>query len=312
MSDEDDKKAEPVEVPLLLEQQARILFGMTGRQVFLLMSGFVVFYSLWQSFAPPLWGIVLLLLLCIVPAALVAFVRVGTRPLEQWLVIALAWMLTPDRLTKRQQLLRTFVKVRGISDDGIVALDMGRRKQLEYQAVALVESSRSFDLLRASEQATMIGAFEKMLDGLSYPVTIHIRALPHIPAALSSTLVSPDLPRPLRRLHAHYLSFLSQLVREKRPVQVTYYVIVPAELQGERDAQRRYELARSQIADRLHELSRQFARAGLSVRRLDSSELFAFYRSGFSLLDDTASVEPGVLQDAEQLAALLAPREIAI
>ncbi len=314
MSD-DDTTLEAVEVPLLLNRSPKILFGMTGRQVLLLLGGFIVFFSVWKSLAvcQSPWGVVLLACLCLVPAALIAFVSIGIRPLEQWFFILLAWMLTPDRLSSPRQLLRTFVKVRSICA-GIAALDMGsRRGQLEYQGVALVESSRSFDLLGASEQAAMIESFGKVLDGLSYPVTIHMRTLPHIPAMLSSTLVSSDLPRPLRRFHAHYLSYLSQLVQEKRPVQVLYYVVVPAgPLPGEK-GKVGYEHAKAQITDRVHELSRQLARAGLSLRRLSSLELFKFYHSGFSLLKgNIPSVDSDVIQDAARLPMLLAPLEIAI
>ncbi len=297
---------EPVEVPLLLKQETSILFGLTGRQVLTFVCGVAVGFSLWQSIPvfQSFFGVVLLVCFCIVPALLIAFVKVGTRPLEQWLFILLAWMLTPEHLSL-QMLLSTFVKVRSI-DDGIVALDLGG-KQREHQAILCVES-KDFNLLSGYEQSTIIEAFGKMLNGLSYPVTIQMRSLPYAPPVLSSTVIPINLARPLRRAHAHYLSFLSQLVQEKRPVRVSYYMIVPS------SKNQPFEQAKSQIKNRTHELSHQFTRAGLSCRPLSSAEIFMFYSQSFlpQPRKGTTFVPNDVLLDAGQLPVLLAPDKMSI
>lgn len=303
----DQAELKPVEVPLLLKREPAILFGMTGRQALIVACGLAVGFSLWQSFAffQTLPGIILLVCLCIVPATLVAFLKIGTRPLEQWFLIMPAWMLMPERLSLRL-LLRTFVKVRSISD-GIVALDLGGRRQLEYQAILCVES-KDFNLLSGYEQSVIIESFGKMLNGLSYPVTIHIRSLPYIPTVLSSTVIPAHLARQLQLTYTHYLSFLSQLVREKRPVHVSYYMTVPA------SENQPFERAKGQIKNRMHELSHQLARAGLSCRPLSSTELFLFYGQSFLLQsrERTAFVSADVLLDAGQLPAVLAPDEMSI
>jgi len=299
---------EPVEIPLLLKQQARILFGLTGRQVLVLTCAIAISFSLWQSITvfQSLPGLILLGCICLIPAVLLAFLKIGSRPVEQWLFVLLTWMMQPERLAQAA-LVRSFVKVRRIEEGGIVALDLGGRgDQLTYQAVLSVES-RSFELLSGGEQAAIITSFGKLLDGLSYPVTIHIRALPTRPAALASTLVPTHLAGPLRRFHAHYLSFLSQVVQTARPVRTSFSLLVPADQTGDE------ERAKAQLASRVQEMSRQLARAGLSCRPLSAAELFTFYHEGFLPQERLSSTPPdALLQDADQFPAMLAPRELSI
>jgi PrgI family protein/Helicase HerA, central domain/AAA-like domain len=303
-----------VEVPLLLKQQARILFGLTGRQVLVLMGGLAIGFSFWQSVEAfqSVPGTVLLACFCLGPAALIAFVQIGGKPLEHWLFIVLAWMLTPEHLTQAA-LERFFIKVQGI-EGSVVALDLGGRSgQHLYQSVLCVES-RSFELLGTGEQATIIQAFKKVLDGLSFPITIHMRALPTRPAVLSSTLIPAHLAGPLRRCYAHYLSFLSNIVQKVRPVRVSYYIIIPAEQQPAKQ-QDAAERAKGQLASRVQELSRQLARVGLACRPLSSAELFTFHREAFLPLPQerlTTPLPDTILRDASQLPAILAPHEIAM
>jgi len=299
-------KMEPVEVPLLLKQETSVLFGLTGRQVLILVCGVAISFSLWQSVPlfQSLFGVILLVCFCIVPAVVIAFAKIGTRPLDQWLFIVLAWMLTPERLSLKL-LLSTFVKVRSINGE-IVGLDLGG-KQHEYQAILCIEP-KDFNLLSHYEQSIIIESFGKMLNGLSYPVTIQVRSLPYRPTVLSSTVVPTHLARPLRHVHAHYLSFLSQLVREKRPVRVSYYITVPAA------KNQSFEQAKGQIKNRVHELSHQLAQADLFSRSLSSTELFMFYSQSFlsQTQEHMAFVPDDVLSDAGQLPALLAPNEVFI
>ncbi len=311
MSKNDHVELESIEVPLLLKQEPTILFGMTGRQVLVMVCGLAIGFSLWQSlsFFQSLVGIIFLVCLCGIPAVLVAFLKIGTRPLEQWVFIVLAWMLVPEHLSLKV-LLRTFVKMRSIND-GIVAVDQGGH--LAYYTILCVEP-KDFNLLSQYEQFTIIDAFGNMLNGLSYPITIHIRSLPYVPAVLSAPIIPEHIARPLRRFHAHYLSFLSQLVQEKRPVRVSYYITIPAERSGEKDEERRFERAKGQLKNRVYEVSRQLARAELSSRLLTSAELFVFYREGFlpQPRERLSLVSNDVLLDVNQLPAMLAPYEISI
>jgi hypothetical protein len=300
-----DKELKPVELPLLLKQQARILFGMTGRQLLIMVCGVSVGFSLWQSFAffQSLFGVLFLVGFCIIPALLIAFVTINGRPLEDWFIVIFAWLLTPEHLAL-QQLVRLFVKIKAIQDD-LIALDVGGT--LTYQAIVLVEA-KSFDLLSGAEQALAIEAFEHMLNGLSYPVTIHIRMLPYFPPLPTSVPV--HLAKALRRFYAEYLAFLSQLVKAKSPVCVSYYLVIQAENQGtQKDEIRRFEHAKGQIAHRLSEIDRQLARAGLATRRLKSPELFTFYQQSFlSQKNPTSETRT----DEVSLARLLAPRSFSI
>jgi hypothetical protein len=302
----DDKELKPVELPLLLKKQARILFGMTGRQVLITTCGISVGFSLWQSFAlfQSLFGAFLLIGFCVVPALLIAFVTINGRPLEEWLIVLFAWLLTPEHLSL-QQLVRFFVKVKVIEDD-LVALDIGGGS-LTYQAIVRIEA-KSFDLLSGAEQAIAIEAFERMLNGLSYPVTIHIRMLPYFPSLPTS--VPGYLAKALRRFHAEYLAFLSQLVRAKLPVRVSYYLVIQAENQrAEKDEMQRFEHAKGQIAHRLSEVDRQLARAGLATRRLKSLELFTFYQESFF----TQEAVTGETRTGDvSLATQLSPRSLSI
>ncbi len=177
-SDRASTQLKPVELPLLLGQQPRILFGMTGRQFLLLTCGLAASVSLWQQFASSEQSLSTTILLgccCAIPTALagvMAFVTLHTRHLEEWLFVLLAWLLTPDRLSSQKRLLHTFLKVRAIQDD-LVVLDLGE-KGYEYRAMLSVEG-RDFNLMSEHEQAMMIEAFQQLLNGLSYAVTIHVR-----------------------------------------------------------------------------------------------------------------------------------------
>jgi hypothetical protein len=303
----------PVEVPLLLKQQAPVLFGLTGRQLLFITCGLAASVSLWEYFSPEEPSFLAILLVgCAFAtptllAGIIAFVTMQGRPLEEWFFIWLAWLLTPERLASREQLLRTFVKVRAIQED-LVALDLGERGYT-YQALLHIEG-KHFDLLSAHEQAMTIEAFGQLLNGLSYAVSIHIRLRRYTP--LSSTSIPQHLPKSLRHCYAHYLAFLSQLVAQKQPVRISYFLTVPADSQAaEKDEGRRLAHAKSQIAHRIYEINRQLARADLSARQLRSAELLSFFQD-FFFSQEAGTMEPNIPVSGADLPALLAPRSISI
>jgi type IV secretory pathway VirB4 component len=303
----------PIELPLLLNQQVRVLFGLTGRQLLFITCGLATGVSLWEYLSPggPSFSATLLVgCVCAIPALLagvIAFVTMHGRPLEEWFFIWLAWLLTPPRLAERQQLLRTFVKIRAIQED-LVALDLGERGYT-YQALLGIEG-KHFDLMSADAQAMTIEAFQQLLNGLSYPVSIHIRLRRYTP--LSSASIPEHLPKPLRHCYAHYLAFLSQLVVQKQPVRISYYLTVPADAQtAEKDEERRLARAKNQIAHRIHEINRQLARADLTARQLRSTELLPFYQD-FFFTQKAGTMERDLSANAGDLPALLTPRSISI
>src|SRR5437016_3557866 len=81
---------------------------------------------------------------------------------------------------------------------------------------------------------------------LFYEITIHARIVPDVSRSMTS--VPQNLARPLRRFYGHYLSFLSEVRAQKRPVRIFYYVVIPADVAGMgQDEARRYEHAKIQL-----------------------------------------------------------------
>ncbi|WP_165423782.1 ATP-binding protein [Ktedonosporobacter rubrisoli] len=238
-----------VELTLLLDQQPRILFGMTFRQLLILSCGLAIGFSIWQW--QPISSSVLLGAVCMVPVIvttlLFAFLTVRGRSLGEWILIVFVWMLTPEQLK--------IYKIKEIRDH-VVVLD-GAREQ--YQAIMRVEG-KNFELLSDADQAAIIEIFQRFLNGLSYPISIYVRIAPlsyHI-----STLV-PSQPTPLlRSVYAHYLSFLSLHISEKQPVEVMYYLNVSA-------------TDKEQLNARVNEICRMLSH--LSIHRLDTNDLISFY-----------------------------------
>jgi hypothetical protein len=268
-----------VEGPLLLKQQPKILFGLTGRQLLILTCGLAIGFSLWESLPILQKSVVatgILGCVCTLLSAILAFIPLDARPLEEWCVIILLWLLTPERVSL-SQLFRLFIKIKGIRED-IVTIEPGG-----YQAVLVVEG-KQFDLLSSSEQGVLIESFAHFLNGLSYGVTIHIRLLPYAPAITQTTIIPSQIPKALRRWYAYYLSFLSELIAQRKPVRVVHYMAltIPAEDVSGNDEPHRLEQVKVQFAQRICEVERQLGRGGLTLRRLSTRELFAFYYQGFT------------------------------
>jgi hypothetical protein len=301
MSRSESRKMHPVELPLLLKQQPHLLFHLTGRQILLLLCGCVVSVSLWQTFGPSAFAVCLSAVPALV-AVLLAFVRLNARPLEEWVLVFVAWLLFPEHLT-REQLWRLFIKIRAIGDD-MVGIDLGH--SLEYYAVVRVTGNQ-FNPMDEAEQIIQLEAFHHLLDGLSYPLTIHIRMDRYSPVSPSDGSVPSNLSPPLRRLYAHYLSFLSRLVRQKHPTSVATYLLIAAECKKTDDSR---EQARIQLLHRIHELERQLARANLTLYRLRSLELLAFYQQSF--LAEAREVGPCALMDAAFLQDALVPHRATV
>ena len=91
------------EFPTFLNEQPTIIFGRTGRELLIIAVGICVAYVSWirvSTIFPPrsFIGIVLQvvdILICGVVALLVAFVKVASRPLEEWIAAFLFYSLIP-------------------------------------------------------------------------------------------------------------------------------------------------------------------------------------------------------------------------
>ncbi|GHO62035.1 hypothetical protein KSC_009270 [Ktedonobacter sp. SOSP1-52] len=84
------------EIPTFLNEQPKVIFGRTGRELLIIVCGIVGGYSLWGNISPLVpgawWAVASVIIACI-PALLalvVAMVPIAERPLEEW---AMCWLL---------------------------------------------------------------------------------------------------------------------------------------------------------------------------------------------------------------------------
>jgi hypothetical protein len=84
------------EFPTFLNEQPKIIFGRTGRELLIIVLGLAGVYVLWQSISglrsEAWWGLLCLLVcvLLVIASVIFALVNIANRPLEEW---AAAWLL---------------------------------------------------------------------------------------------------------------------------------------------------------------------------------------------------------------------------
>lgn len=91
------------EFPTFLNEQPTVVFGRTTRELLLFAIGISCGYLLWQDISGPaalgVVGLTILRVICaLIPvllAAIVALVKIATRPLEEWAVISLSYLVLP-------------------------------------------------------------------------------------------------------------------------------------------------------------------------------------------------------------------------
>jgi hypothetical protein len=89
------------EFPTFLNEQPTIIFGRTGRELLIIICGIVAGYSAWGAVnkaIPDIAGQVLsgfLAAVIVITALVVALTNVGSRPLEEWLVVWLTYVVMP-------------------------------------------------------------------------------------------------------------------------------------------------------------------------------------------------------------------------
>jgi hypothetical protein len=91
------------EFPTFLNEQPTIIFNRTGRELLLMAVGATVAYSLWIDLGNVVHGNIIVVdlvkglvaLSVVVIALLIAFIKVATRPLEEWAVVWLFYVLIP-------------------------------------------------------------------------------------------------------------------------------------------------------------------------------------------------------------------------
>lgn len=85
------------EFPTFLNQRPAIVFGRTGRELLILTIGLTLGYLSWLDISSSLTGSqiltdvikIIIAAIFVVGAAVVAFIKIATRPLEEW---ALVWV----------------------------------------------------------------------------------------------------------------------------------------------------------------------------------------------------------------------------
>lgn len=91
------------EFPTFLNEQPTIIFNRTGRELLLMAVGATLAYSSWIDLGNVVHGNALLVnlvkglvaLIVVVIALLIAFIKVATRPLEEWAIVWLLYALIP-------------------------------------------------------------------------------------------------------------------------------------------------------------------------------------------------------------------------
>jgi hypothetical protein len=97
------KNMKKEEFPTFLNEQPTVVFGRTSRELLILTIGIACGYLLWLDITGPSTlgsiGLILLKVICITLVAalalIVAFVKVATRPLEEWAIIGFSYLVIP-------------------------------------------------------------------------------------------------------------------------------------------------------------------------------------------------------------------------
>jgi TraG P-loop domain len=170
-------------------------------------------------------------------------------------------------------IVNTFIKLREVSGDvACVALGKG----MDYRGILNV-SSVNFSLMAEGEQDALIEGFKGFLNGLSFPIQILIRNLPH---NLNKYLETMEAVQGEMADMAHdHAAFVRQLASKRALVKREFYIIVPADHQAAKNKTEALLNAQMQIKLRMDELLRQLERLGLTGRRLSSLEIVRLYQS---------------------------------
>lgn len=178
----------------------KLLFGLTARQLLLLLLGGSLSYSFWLRlglFLPassiPFWLLVRLIgaLPPVLMSLLVAFVTLHNRPLELWVLAGLRYLLLPktavwrrlasslqSRKSSRHVSVQRFVPLREIFHDVACLIPSTQDSQSHtrlYTAVLEVQST-NYVLLSPEEQQRLIDGYRSFLLALRFPIQILVRS----------------------------------------------------------------------------------------------------------------------------------------
>ncbi|GCF06804.1 VirB4 family type IV secretion system protein [Dictyobacter arantiisoli] len=172
--------------------------------------------------------------------------------------------------------LNTFVKLRDVTND-VACVNLGR-KSLDYRAIVKV-FPMNFALLSEDEQEGVIEGFKEFLNGISFPIQVLIRNLPH---NLNSYLhVMESVEGDLEEMAHDHAKFVRQLSSRRALVKREFYIILPADQQPSKNSAESAMNAQMQLKLRVDELLRQLERVGLNGQRLTSLEIVRLYQGCF-------------------------------
>lgn len=179
-------------------------------------------------------------------------------------------------LHKPLNIINTFVKLREVSDD-MACVNLGR-KNLDYRAMIQVIPI-NFSLLSDEEQDEIIEGFKGFLNGISFPLQILIRNLPHNLDRYIRSLET--IEGDLAEMMQDHVAFVRQLASKRALVKREFYIILPSDYQNDRNALEARSNARAQLNLRVEEVLRQLERIGLKGKRLRDLEIVQLYQSCF-------------------------------
>jgi hypothetical protein len=170
-------------------------------------------------------------------------------------------------------------------EDDVLCLAAG-----QYRAVLEV-GSVDFALKGEVEQEALVAGYAAFLNGLTFPVQLLVRVLPlDIDSYLGELehRARHELPDQLAALARDHIAFVRRLARSRTLLERRFYLVVPAQGEGQqvrrsrlfrrsRDTALDLAAARQQLTFRCQQVARQLDHCGLKVRRLTSSELVQLY-----------------------------------
>ncbi|GHO42798.1 VirB4 family type IV secretion system protein [Ktedonospora formicarum] len=181
--------------------------------------------------------------------------------------------------------IKTFVRLREVAGE-VACLNFGR-KVYEYRSIIKVNTV-NFALMAEDDQDALIEGFKSFLNGLSYPLQILIKNLPHRLDDYLNSLKS--IQGDLAEVSRDHAQFVQQLASKRALVKRVFYIIVPADATLNRNRAEALINAQTQLRLRTDELIRQLERLGLTGHRLQEKEIIDLYQS--SLLSEEARQFP--------------------
>ncbi len=276
-----------VRLPADVEVEDKLAFGLTARQLVLLGATSLIAYALYTLAAPAL-PLPLAAAICgpvVVAGSVLALGRRDGLPADRLARLALRYLTTPHRRLlapegipaplagepPRAPAAPLDLPVRTVLRSGLVELSDGS------SCVVLRAGSGSFALKADEEQAALVEAFARFLNGLTEPAAIYVRSEPVDLAERAGTLetqaarLAPAELSEAARAHARFLRELPQ-EGELRRREILLLLCTRARDTGS---------ARGTLERRARETSELLRAAGVELSTLDGEQTAALLARAF-------------------------------